>query len=111
MKIAARIFKVLFVIFLLICIGVHVYGLFEPITHESTASHLIHLVSYSLCLFAFLAPLPGRPFVYSLAAVYPFAFHAHCAWVSFFDAGKLNGICILVVVLMPIGAFWLFKQK
>ena len=111
MQTTARIFKILFAIFLVICIGVHVYGLFKPITHETTASHLIHIASYSLCLLTFLAPVQGRIIIYSLAAIYPFAFHAHCAWVSLADNGQLNGICILVVVMMPLGAFWIWKQK
>jgi hypothetical protein len=111
MKTTSLIFKYLFAVFLVICVGVHVYGLFAPITHEGTASHLVHIASYSLCLLTFLVPVPGRPFVYLLAAVYPFAFHAHCAWVSLHDNGSLNGICILVVCALPMGAAWLFRQK
>jgi hypothetical protein len=111
MQIAARTFQILFAIFLLICIGVHIYGLYGHMTHESTASHFIHIVSYCLCLLAFLVALPGRPFVYSMAAVYPFMFHAHCAWLSLINEGRLNGICILVVAMLPLGAIWVFKQK
>ncbi|HWB63809.1 MAG TPA: hypothetical protein VG603_09885 [Chitinophagales bacterium] len=111
MKTAGIIFNVVFSIFLLICVGVHVYGLFSHFNSEPQYSHIIHIVSYGLCLYAYITTARFRLLAYVFGSIYPFLYHAHCAWVSFTDYGHLNGICILVVVMIPIGKLWLWKTS
>src|ERR1700722_1316092 len=94
--------NILFTIFLIICIAVHVVGLATHYSNEPVYSHIIHLVSYCICLLALLRPIPYRTLIYCLAAIYPFCYHANCAWVSYTLHDKFNGICILVVVEMPL---------
>lgn len=104
--------KVLLAAFLAICVGVHVYGLLAPFSSESTLSHLIHLVGYSTCLLSVL--LKKNPFtlpLYLCGALYPFFYHALCAWHSYSVAQELNYICWLVVVLLPLGGWWLRGTK
>jgi len=101
----------LFTIFFLICIGVHLVGLFTRYSDEPVISHIVHTISYSVCLLTLLKPLRLRTLLYSSAAVYPFLYHANCAWVNYSVYGKLNPICILVVVMMPLCALWIWKQN
>jgi hypothetical protein len=103
--------KVLFALFLAICIGVHVYGLVTRFSGESNASHVTHLVSYSLCLFVLLANRNTRFKIYLIGALYPFFYHANCAWNTFQTHHTLNGICLLVVVLLPLIGWFIAKQN
>lgn len=105
------IIKYLFATFLLIAVLVHVYGLIYNDTSESTASHLVHLVSYSAALLAVLKPFKLHVALYMVAAVYPFYYHWVCAVASYKQTGELNAICILVVILMPLIGWWLFKTS
>jgi hypothetical protein len=111
MKAAQLIVNFLFITFLFICIGVHVYGLARRFNDESIPSHIIHLVSYCVCLLALLRPIQYRTLIYCLAAIYPFCYHAHCAWVSYTVHDKFNAICILVIIEMPLIALWIWKQS
>jgi len=111
MKIASLLFKIWLVLFFIICLGVHIYGLYSHFNNESNTSHLVHLLSYTLCLLAAVVKLRNRPLVYLLTAFYPFAYHAHCAWVSLIDFQKLNGICIYVAIMMPLGLLWVVSDS
>ena len=104
--------KVLLALFLVVCVGVHVYGLLEPFSSESTLSHIIHLIGYGTCLLAVL--LKKNPFSLSLylcGALYPFFYHALCAWDTYELSHSLNYICILVIVVLPLGAVWVAKKQ
>lgn len=103
--------KVFFALFLVVCIGVHVYGLFVPFTTESTASHITHLLSYSLCLFALLTKFNIRLAVYFVGALYPFYYHANCAWNTFQAQHTLNIVCWLVVILLPLIGGFIAKEN
>jgi hypothetical protein len=111
MKVFNLIIRALFSIFLAICIGVHIYGLLTHFNNESNASHVVHLISYSLCFYAFLKPINYRLALYSFGSIYPFLYHAHCAWLSYAQYSKWNGVCILVVVMLPLGALWVWQEK
>jgi hypothetical protein len=110
MKTLSLIFKYYLALFLVICLGVHVYGLYTHYSNETTQSHITHLVSYSLCLLAVLVKLRYRFLVYSFASVYPFLYHANCAWAGYINAGRLNPICIYVVIMMPLGMLWVLTE-
>jgi cytochrome bd-type quinol oxidase subunit 2 len=111
MKATRLLVNILFTLFLLICIGVHVVGLTTHFSDEPVYSHIIHLISYCLCLYALLRQVPYRHFIYLFAAVYPFLYHGRCAWNSYSLHGKLNAVCILVVVLMPLIGAWIWGQS
>ncbi len=111
MKTASLLFKIYLALFMVSGIIFHVYALYTHFTRETEQMHLIHLLSYSLCLLAVLVNLRYRFMVYTLAAVYPFIYHANCAWVSFIDLGKLNPICIYVVIMMPLGMLWVLSES
>jgi hypothetical protein len=106
-----HIIKYSFAIFLFIAALVHVYGLVYNDTSESTASHMVHLVSYLRALYAVLRPFKLQVFIYIAAAVYPFYYHAACALETYNNTRTLNAICILVVILMPLIGGWLFKTS
>jgi|GEM_PF-2518442 hypothetical protein len=110
MKALSLTINILFTLFLLICIGVHVAGLATHYSDEPVYSHVIHLTSYCICLYALLRPIPYRTLIYVLAAVYPFLYHANCAYRHYTLQGKLSPVCILVVVLMPLIGVWIWKQ-
>lgn len=111
MQMVKSILNILFGLFLVICIGVHVYGLASPFSDEPVASHIVHLVSYCLCLFALLKAFKYSAVLYALAAIYPFCYHLHCAIMDFNLHGRLNPICILVVVLMPVIGWWILQRE
>ena len=95
--------KVLMNVFLLICIGVHIWGLMSPVTSEPVYSHVIHLVSYSVCLVSLTRPFLWARVAYTIGAVYPFIYHARCVWEHYETYHRLSPVCILVVVLLPVG--------
>ena len=87
------------------------YGLATHFNKESNLSHVVHLLSYGICFFTFLKAVKFRLPLYLLAAIYPFAYHANCAWMTYSQLGKLNGVCLYVVVMLPLGAFWILSQR
>lgn len=111
MKAPRIVITILFALFFLPAIGVHVYGLFVPITQESTVSHIIHIISYSICFIALLRALPYRLLLYSLAAVYPFLFHANCFFTPLLQQQRFNWVCLLVIVMLPLGGIWISKSN
>lgn len=96
--------------FFIVCAAIHVYGLFAHITDESTLSHVIHTISYLLCFIAVLSPSSKSKIAYSFGAIYPFAYHLHCALQSAIHSSNFNVICWLVVVVLPLGGWWLVKS-
>jgi len=109
MKTVRLITTTLFVLFLAPAILVHIAGLFTHITDESTASHLIHVVSYSLCLYTILFPVAHRLSLYLVGALYPFLFHANCFLTPLLQQNKISYVCLLVIVMLPLGAVWIRK--
>jgi hypothetical protein len=103
--------KILFATFLVFCIAVHVYGLIRPFSRETPLSHSLHILSYALCLFAFLWNSKYSLPLYCLGALYPVLYHARCAWNSYSDSQTINYICILVVILLPLMAWFVAKQN
>jgi hypothetical protein len=129
--------KILFAIFFVICIAVHIVGPFTQISNEPLWSHIVHAISYCICLYVLLiagtkpndktkelalsppsrgACLPERQgfrrgWIYIAAACYPFVFHANCAWHSYFDYNKLNAICLLVIVMMPLAGLFIWNME
>lgn len=109
METAEKIVVGLFSLFLLFCAGVHVYGLFVPFNSESTASHTIHLLSYLLCLYSFHNKSSYGKWMYLAGMIYPVAFHAVCAYSTYIHQHRLNGICVLVVVALPLAWLWMIS--
>ena len=107
-KLAVTVF---FALFLVICIAVHVVGLATHYSDEPVYSHIIHTISYCICLFTLLRPVAYRTLLYSLAAIYPFCYHANCAWMHYSLQGKLSPICIYVVIMMPLCGVWIWRQS
>jgi hypothetical protein len=103
--------KILISLFLAICIGVHIYGLFYHPFPESDLSHVIHLASYSLCLYSLLSDIKFRFLLYSLGALYPFIYHANCFINQLVELHKFHPICFQVISILPIGAYWIFLQR
>lgn len=94
------ILKILLATFLAICVAVHIIGFFYPVSTEPMWSHVVHVLSYGLCLFTLLKHVKHGIFIYLLGMLYPFFFHARCAWLSY-NSGNLSAICILVVLMLP----------
>lgn len=107
------ILKILLAAFLAICVAVHIIGFFYPVSDEPMWSHAVHTVSYGLCLFAFLTRLKYGIFLYLLGMLYPFFFHARCAWHSFSMYAQFNAICVLVVILLPAIGYqvWQYRKQ
>lgn len=105
------IFRRLMILFLIICLGVHVVGLARPFSSEPVWSHIVHLVSYCLCLYCVVSPPQIGWLLYTIGAIYPFVYHARCAWSQYTLYGHLAAICILVVVLMPAGGWLVGSRK
>jgi hypothetical protein len=103
-----NIFKFLAATFFAIAIAVHIYGLIYPYSSEPVASHIAHLLSYSVCLFAVLKPIKRAHFIYFLAALYPIYYHAGCARNA---DGSFNAICVFVVVFMTAVTAWMFYKN
>ena len=95
------ILRILLAMFLAICVAVHIIGFFYPVSNEPMWSHTVHILSYGLCLFTFLKRIKHGVFLYLAGMLYPFFFHARCAWEGFNLYGQFNAICVLVVVLLP----------
>ena len=103
--------RILLGTFLAIGVGVHIYGLFYHLYNESDLSHVIHIISYSLCLFAFLRPVKFRLLLYCIGAVYPFFYHANCFFTPLIELHKFNSICLQVIIVLPLAAWFIQKQN
>lgn len=103
--------KVLISLFLLIAVGVHVAGLFVHVSDESVLSHIIHLLSYSICLFAFLRPVKFRLIIYSIGMLYPVFYHACCFFKQLLELKKFNLICLEVIVILPMAAVLIWQNE
>lgn len=111
MKTAERVGVGFFSLFLMFCAGVHVYGLFVPFNSESTGSHIIHLLSYLLCLYSFHSKSSYSKWMYLAGMVYPVAFHAVCAYSTYIHQHRINGICVWVVVALPLAWLWMISDN
>lgn len=92
--------KILFSLFLAICVVVHILGLQRPYTAEPAWSHLLHIVSYAVCLWMLLINFTRRKISFFLGAVYPMYYHIGCLLHSS-DMPSII-ICSLVVLLLPL---------
>lgn len=104
------IFRRVMIAFLAICLAVHIAGLLRPFSSEPTWSHLVHLLSYALCLYCVIRPMQLAWVIYTIGTIYPFLYHAPCAWTQYSEHGQLSIVCILVVVLLPAGG-WLVRPS
>ena len=111
MKTTLLIIRGLIALFLTIAVTVHVVGLFMHVSDECILSHIIHIISYSICLFTFLRPVKFRLLLFGVGAVYPFYYHANCFFTHFFQQHYFNSICFEVIVVLPLAALLLFTQK
>ena len=102
--------RILLIIFLLICIGVHVTGLLSPFSDEPVWSHIVHLVSYIVCLLCMIRQTSFAWLAYTIGAIYPFIYHARCAWQQYEVYHRYSAICVFVVVMMPIGLALLWRK-
>ncbi len=105
MKKVQFVINVLVGLFLAIAASVHVAGLFVHVSNESVLSHIVHLVSYLACMFAFLRPVQFRLPLYLLASVYPVYYHTRCFFTQLFELNKFNTICFAVIALLPFAAY------
>lgn len=111
MKIPPVVIKVLIGLFLAIAAMVHILGLFTPVSDEGPVSHIIHIISYSLCLFTFLRPVKYRLWLYVTGMVYPFMFHTNCFFTPLIQQQKFNTICLLVIVILPLAALMVWQWE
>jgi hypothetical protein len=110
MKNVGRIIKVLTALFLAVAVAVHVAGIFYPKFPEPLWSHIVHIFSYSLCLFTFLKHVKYRLVLYAAAAIYPVLFHANCFFTQLFTLHHFSAICFLVIVILPAAAVFIFQE-
>ncbi len=99
--------------FLAIGVGVHIYGLFSRFNDETVLSHIVHTISYALCLFAVLYSQKGNrlKYLYILGAVYPFYYHARCFFLQLSGTADVTiVVCLLVAVAMPLGILFFNKK-
>ena len=102
--------RILIALFLVICILVHVVGLVRPFSEETVLSHILHIISYGMCLAAFWLYFPFRIPVYLIGAVYPLYIHGDCLAHYLSAEHRVNIICLLVVVVLPLAAIWMFYE-
>lgn len=102
--------KILMATFLVVCVGVHVQGIISPFTSEPLWSHIVHIISYTLCLIAIIRPFSRAWVAYTIGAIYPFMYHARCVWMTYDIHHWLSPVCTLVIVLLPAGC-WLVWPK
>lgn len=111
MKTARLIIRILISVFLVIAITVHVIELLHPTLSEPVWSHIVHLISYSLCLFTFLREVRFRLLLYFIGTIYPLAYHTHCFATQLLEFDKFNTICFLVIVILPLAALVVWQNK
>ena len=103
--------KILLGTFLAIGVAAHLYGLLYHAFSEPDWSHVVHIISYSLCLFTFLRPIKFRLLLYCIGAVYPFLYHANCFFVPLVKLHKFNSICFQVIIVLPLAGLFILKQN
>jgi len=103
--------KILISLFLLIAVGVHIAGLFMHVSDETILSHIVHLLSYAICLCAFMRPVKFQLSLYLIASVYPVFYHARCFFTQLSELHKFNSICFEVIVILPLAALLIFTEN
>lgn len=111
MKKSLIVIRVLIALFLSIAIAVHVVELVRPTLDEPVWSHIVHLISYSLCLFTFLRVVKFRLLLYCTAMVYPVMYHANCFFTQLLHFDKFNAICFQVIVILPLAAVLIWQNE
>ena len=111
MKTTLLILRILIGLFLAIAVAVHIAGLFMHVSDENILSHIIHIISYSLCLFMFLRSVKYRLVLYAIGAIYPFCYHANCFFTHLLQQQKFNSICFEVIVVLPLAALIIWQQE
>ena len=112
MKTTRLVIRILIALFLSVAVVVHLVGTFFPgKLPEPLWSHVVHIISYGLCLFTFLRPVKHRVFLFLLGAVYPFMYHANCFFTQLVNSGKFNHICFEVIVILPLAALLIWRNE
>ncbi|MCX6197999.1 MAG: hypothetical protein NTY88_02090 [Bacteroidetes bacterium] len=103
--------KIFLVLFFITAVSVHVIGLVKPFSPETPLSHIVHVVSYSLCLLTILKRLNFGIILYVIGSIYPYFIHAQCTYIQYTELNKLNAICIYTVIMLTAGFIFLLKEK
>ncbi len=112
MKTTRVVIRILIALFLSVAVVVHLVAPFLPgKLPEPLWSHVVHLISYGLCLFTFLRPVKYRLLFFGWGAVYPFMYHAHCFFTQLVNSGKFNPICLIVIVILPLTALLIGRNE
>lgn len=105
------ILKILFSFFFTVSVLVHIIGLIKPFSDEPVFSHIIHIVSYSICLFMTIRAGKHPLVLFLAAALYPFLFHSYCAIMPWIEEQRFSPICWMVVFTIPIAALWQWAER
>jgi hypothetical protein len=95
-------FKILLSVFFLIAIGFHI----PPIINffpEKIILHLAYIFTYSICWGMLFSKNKNRSILYVLAAIFPFVMHVYYGYLALPKLNQSFWICLLVVIMLPIG--------
>lgn len=103
--------KILLVLFFITAVAVHVIGLIKPFSPETPLSHIVHVVSYSLCLLTILKRINFGIIIYAIGSIYPYFIHAQCTYIQYTELNKLNAICIYTVIMLTAGFIFFVERE
>lgn len=110
MKLLARL---LFSLFFVIAIGVHVYYVLYP-DHKPLWWHALYFLTYASCWRMLFSEHRHSVLIYTLMALFPFITHLYYGWQHSAHPDGVFWVCMAVCIFLPAGAVWLMivqKEK
>lgn len=104
-----HLFDIALRVFFVIGVSVHIVGLIKPFSAEPVWSHIVHIVSYSICLAAVWLKGNLSRWMYLAGALYPFYYHMQCAVQQALQQ-QINTICIITCVVLLGGLLLLWQH-
>ena len=98
--------NVLFSIFFIIAIGVHIYNVAIQPDGNPFWWHGIYFITYGICWWMVFSRINYRSLLYASMAIFPFITHFYYGYKHLVLLDSTFWICFIVCILLPLGFFW-----
>ena len=103
--------KFFLILFFITAVAVHVIGLVKPFSPETPLSHIVHMLSYGLCLLTILQRINFGIIMYVNGSIYPYFIHVQCSYLQYTELNKLNAICVYTVIMLTAGFIFVWTES
>ena len=101
--------KVLFALFFIIAIGVHIKSVIEG-DDKPFWWHGLYFITYGTCWWMLFSENKLRAWIFAFMAIFPFSTHAYYGYLHFSKLDMQFWICVLVCATLILG-FWKIRNE